>query len=354
MMIDLPVHEDDRILLAQAEETDLRDRLTAESVEALRRGGALALRTPVRYGGVWADASAFAVRLAELGRCCPSAAWIAGTCATAKTFLAGKFDASVQEEFFGDAHALACGSGLPTGRGVREAGGVRVTGRWDNISGCEDADWAQLALMVDGAYHLAVFPVAHLTVERNWHMAGMKGTGSQRLVADDLLVPARHVAPGSPPSLSDRTFFGLSTLAPVVGAAQGALSVVEAMFASDRKPYMTGYARMGDSPGARHWLAEAARLVDRAEQVMLSVAGRVGRADLDELDSVRLQVSMAGAARDSREAVERMLDLHGASGFRTANPLQRYWRDVAVGSRHPLLNGYLATENLGTSLSALS
>lgn len=339
-----------QILLAHAELTEQEDRLTAASVEALRRGGALALRTPVQYGGAGADATAAVVRLAEIGRACPSAAWVAGTCATAKTLFAQSFDEPIQKEYFADPDALVCGSGAPTAQGVREADGVRVTGRWESVSGSEDADWAQLALMIDGAYHVMVVPVADLAVERNWHMAGMRGTGSQRLAADGLLVPARQTAPAAPPQPQDRLFFALCVLAPVVGATQGALDVVEDMFESPRKPYMTGYASMGESPGARHWLAEAARLVDRAEQSMLAVARDGARAGLAELDRARLQMSLTGAARDCRDAVERLLDLHGASGFRTTNALQRYWRDVAVGSRHPLLNPYLATEGLGTAL----
>ncbi|WP_169317335.1 acyl-CoA dehydrogenase family protein [Actinacidiphila oryziradicis] len=343
-------NEHEQVLLAHAELTERQDRLAAASVGALRGSGALALRTPVQYGGAWADASASAIRLTEIGRACPSAAWIAGTCATAKTFFAQSFDEPIQKEYFADPDALACGSGSPTAQGVREAGGVRVTGRWDSVSGCEDADWAQLALMIDGAYHVMVVPVADLTVEQNWHMAGMRGTGSQRLVADGLLVPTRQTAPAAPPQPQDRLFFAVCTLATVVGATQGALNVVEDMFASARKPFMTGYARMGESPGARHWLAEAARLVDRAEQTMLAVAHDSSRADLTELDRARLQMSLTGAASDCQEAVERLLDLHGASGFRTTNALQRYWRDIAVGSRHPLLNPYLATEDLGTAL----
>ncbi|GAA1771417.1 hypothetical protein GCM10009834_32070 [Streptomonospora arabica] len=47
-----------------------------------------------------------------------------------------------------------------------------------------------------------------------------------------------------------------------------------------------------------------------------------------------------------------MLDLHGASGFDNANVLQRCWRDVAVGSRHPHLPPYLAAETFGTGLAA--
>ncbi|BCL26974.1 hypothetical protein ACFFS2_28550 [Streptomyces aurantiacus] len=61
----------------------------------------------------------------------------------------------------------------------------------------------------------------------------------------------------------------------------------------------------------------------------------------------------ADAGRDCRAAVERMLDLHGGSGFRTANPLQRFWRDVAVASRHPQLDAYLAVEDYGTALTTL-
>ncbi|MEV6632670.1 hypothetical protein AB0M54_18165 [Actinoplanes sp. NPDC051470] len=46
-----------------------------------------------------------------------------------------------------------------------------------------------------------------------------------------------------------------------------------------------------------------------------------------------------------------MLDLHGASGFRPANALRRFWLDVSVASRHPGLNPYLAVEDYGRALT---
>lgn len=352
MMISSYITEYARILLDHAEDTERENRLAAASVDALRSSGAFALRTPSVYGGEEADAPAAARQLAELGRACPSSAWVAGTSATAKTLVTRLHSTPAQKEFFADPDLLACGSGLPTGRGVRETGGVRVTGQWDNVSGCESAEWANLALMVDGGYHVAAIPLTDLGIDRNWHMAGMRGTGSQRLVADDVLVPAHRVAPGGPPQPADQIFFGLCVLAPVVGAARGALDAVDAMFRSDRKPFMTNYARMGDSPGARHWLAEAAALVRRAEQVMLTAAHDSLRDDLGETDRAGVRMSMAAAGKDCRDAVELMLDLHGSSGFREAGALQRYWRDVAVGSRHPALSPYLATESLGATLVA--
>lgn len=342
--------ETSEVLRTYAEKAEQADRPAAESLAVLRRNGTFALRTPREHGGAWANVETIARSLAGIGRVCPSTAWVAGTCVVGKD-LAVKCFPNLPE-FFADPDALFCGSGTPSGQGVRESEGVRISGRWANASGCEDAVWAVLGLMVDGEFALTFVPVADLTVERTWHMAGMRATGSHTLVADDLLVPAERVAAVNPFGSKDRLLYAMTVLGPVVGATLGALDAVNAMFASNRKPYMTAYSRMGESPGARHWLAEATHLVHRAETTMLAVARAADAPDLSEEDAPRLFMAVADAGRDCRAAVERMMDLHGASGFNTANVLQRFWRDVAVGSRHPHLNPYLAVESFGTALTA--
>jgi alkylation response protein AidB-like acyl-CoA dehydrogenase len=211
--------------------------------------------------------------------------------------------------------------------------------------------WAVLGLMVDGVFSFAVIPVADLAIERTWHMVGMRGTGSQTVIAEDVLVPVERVAPASPFTTADLMLYSMTVLGPVVGAALGALDAVHAMFASDRKPFMTTYTRMGESSGARQWLAEATHLTHRADATMLAIAREVDTNNVSKEDSTRLHMDLADAARDCRSAVERKLDLHGASGFATANVLQRYWRDVADGSRHPHLNPYLAIERYGSALA---
>ncbi|WP_020123885.1 hypothetical protein [Streptomyces canus] len=334
-----------------AEKAEAADRPAVASLEALRSDGIFALRTPQDHGGSWVDAETMAQCLIQLGRACPSMAWIAGTCVTAKDLVVRSFaDASVRDSFFADPDALFCGSGVPAGAGRRVPDGVRVSGRWPNVSGCEDAAWANLAVMVEGTFSFAVVPVADLTVERTWQMAGMRATGSHTLVADDLLVPTEYIVQAAAFTVGDMLLYALTALGPVVGAAKGALDATEAMFASDRKPFMTQYTRMGESSGARQWLAEATHLVNRAEQTLLSIARTIGTPDLPATERPRLQMDLADAGRDCRAAVERMLDLHGASGFRTSNVLQRHWRDLSVASRHPHLNPYLAVESYGTTL----
>ncbi|MEV7627101.1 EAL domain-containing protein [Actinoplanes sp. NPDC089786] len=146
--------------------------------------------------------------------------------------------------------------------------------------------------------------------------------------------------------------WGLVVLAPVVGATVGALDVIRALFASDRKPFFTSYARMSDSPGARHWLVEAATLTRRAERTMLALAAALDAdAIITDEQGSRMQQDRADAAADCRAALERMLDLPGASGFRPANALRRFWLDVSVASRHPGLNPYLAIEDYGRALT---
>ncbi len=339
------------VLRAHAEQAEQGDRPAAESLGALRKDGFFALRTPREYGGAWANAENLARSLTGVGRVCPSTAWVAGTCAVSKSLVVSSFPAPVVREVLADPDALFCGSGVPAGRGERVSDGVRVGGRWPNVSGCEDAAWAVLALLVDDTFSLAVVPVADLAVDHTWQVAGMRATGSHTLVAEDVLVPAERVAAADGFTAANLLLYAMTNIGPVVGAARGALEAIEAMFASDRAPFMTSYSRMGESPGARHWLAEATHLVDRAENTMLTVARAADAGDISEADDRRLHMYLADAASDCRDAVERMLDLHGASGFSTSNVLQRFWRDIAVGSRHPHLNPYLAVERFGATLA---
>ncbi|BCJ55300.1 hypothetical protein Asp14428_67750 [Actinoplanes sp. NBRC 14428] len=193
-----------------------------------------------------------------------------------------------------------------------------------------------------------------LSVERTWDTAGMRGTGSHTLVAHDVPVPDGRIAAARPPDPATHLFYVTTVLAPVVGAARGALDVTEAMVASDRRPSMTAYARMAESPAVRHTLAEAALLVGRAERTLTAAAEAADSGDVAPAGHARLRFEMAEAARDCRTAVELMLDLHGVGGFGSAHPAQRYWRDVAVGSRHAHLRSYLAVEDYGHALTGVT
>jgi alkylation response protein AidB-like acyl-CoA dehydrogenase len=55
--------------------------------------------------------------------------------------------------------------------------------------------------------------------------------------------------------------------------------------------------------------------------------------------------------RRCQDGVNLLLDLNGTAGFALDNPLQRFWRDLHVGSRHLQFNPYLALENHARQLA---
>jgi alkylation response protein AidB-like acyl-CoA dehydrogenase len=79
----------------------------------------------------------------------------------------------------------------------------------------------------------------------------------------------------------------------------------------------------------------------------LSVAEALDAADTTLPERARLRMGLASAGSKCRQAVEKLMDLHGASGTALGNPLQRIWRDVAVGTRHPALVEYVTAEDCG-------
>lgn len=338
-------------IAAQAADGEARDRLTPEVIGVLRAHGDFALAVPAAHGGPDASAETILRRLIEIGRADPSAAWVTGVTVTSKTLAKRMSGETMRKELFADPDAVFCGSGRPDrGTGTRDGDTVIVTGSWPNVSACEDAVWTGVALTVDGVPHFAHIRLADLRIDRTWRVAGMRATGSHTVVADAVGIPDGQVYPFRPFLVNDVLLFGLCVLGPVIGAARGALDTVRAMFGSGRTLFMTGYASISESPGARHWLAEAAHLIERAERTALEVAAASDGPEVPQPHLPRLHMAEAAAARDCRAAVDLLLDLHGASGFGTANPLQRFWRDVAVGSRHPHLNPFLALENYGKAL----
>jgi alkylation response protein AidB-like acyl-CoA dehydrogenase len=50
--------------------------------------------------------------------------------------------------------------------------------------------------MINGVFSLVLIPMADLVIDRSWDVAGMRGTGSHSVVAEDVLVPAARVVSG--------------------------------------------------------------------------------------------------------------------------------------------------------------
>ncbi|MFI5842505.1 acyl-CoA dehydrogenase family protein [Catenuloplanes sp. NPDC051500] len=332
--------------------------MTDASLAAVRDTGALALATPIRHGGREADLSTRVQVLAALGQGCPSTAWITATTAEAKIAVRAALSDKAEAEVFADPDAVMCASARP-GRAEAVAGGLRISGRWGYASGCEHATHSLLVALIDGTTPVAALvPATDLTVDRDWHVAGLSGSGSHTLVGNDVLVPDSHVlditrmTTGGNPDIA----IAAGLFATLLGATRGALDVVAAAIGNRPSP-SAAYPDLPHVPGAQQSFAEATHRIDTAEQRLMRVAAAVDAVppgeSLTPLDRSRLRMDLLSATRECRHALDDLLDLHGSSGFSATNPLQRFWRDVSIGSRHVQFASHAVTQDYGTLLLGL-
>ncbi|MFE0474875.1 oxidoreductase [Streptomyces sp. NPDC058947] len=354
------------LLRANAERTERARRPAPENLAALRDAGLLRLTTPRDRGGQEASVRTQVEVGMALGSGCPSTAWVAGIFNGVRPMTLLLPDAA-REEFYSEGPDVAvCSVASVHGEAVRTADGVRFSGTWAAASGCEDARWALLGIPFPDpaggppSAATVLVPLADLTVEDTWHVAGMRGTGSQSLVADGVAVPGHRVigaavAPsggagaGFPVAL--RIGATLNLLAPVVGAALGGLDTVREVLGAGRGIIASVYRDATESPSARMWLGEAEYLAGRAALLTRSVADAADASLAGDPLSLRersaLRRAMVSATEDARAAMSRLLDLGGTSAFSGTHPLQRYWRDLETGSRHVQFNPFLTREDAG-------
>src|SRR5205814_1994039 len=125
---------------------------------------------------------------------------------------------------------------------------------------------------------LSLMPIADLAIEDTWFMAGMKGTGSNTIVATDVFVPEHRFLP-YPQAFqgqyrtehTDEAVYRVA-LVPVtvlilvgsqLGIAQAALEHTIAA-ASRRGVTHTNYAKQQDSVGFQLLVGEAAMKIETA------------------------------------------------------------------------------------------
>jgi alkylation response protein AidB-like acyl-CoA dehydrogenase len=334
-------HEVVPVLAEHAAETEAARRVHHASLAAVRDARFFALPVPQRFGGGGAGVAEMARVLVEVGRGFPSTSWVLGTSAASKSFATCSFGGDVLAEIFAEVDTMSCGSGKPGGAAVSTLGGFRITGRWDYVSGVEDAAVAGLGVMLPGkdgddaqaTFGQALAPIDELTIDKTWDTAGLRGTGSHTLIAEDLFVPAERAN-----AVEFSSSFVLAStayvLGPILGAALGALDETERLFASGGNRLGSAYDTIAQSPGAQHLLTEATRLVEDAVDRTLTWCAAVDN-----------------GAKDALAALERMVDLHGTKGMATAHLVQRFWRDASVGARHVLLNQFMIEEEYGKLLA---
>jgi 3-hydroxy-9,10-secoandrosta-1,3,5(10)-triene-9,17-dione monooxygenase len=348
-------------------------RLPDETIADFKQAGFFRMLQPARWGGFEVDPNTFFDVQMTIAAACPSSAWVLGVVAVHAWQLA-LFAEKAQEEVWGkDASTLISSSYAPTGKITRAEGGYRVSGRWSFSSGCDHCQWVFLGGFVppDGeqkAPDMRTFllPRSDYKIDDNWHVAGLKATGSKDIVVDDVFVPEHRThklidgffrkSPGNAVNtaplykLPFGQIFVRSVSTSAIGIAQGALEAYSSV-AAKRIAAGDG-AKVAEDPTAQVVAAEAAALVDEVKLVLhrnfdeLMAAARAG-ADMPIERRVRFRYDSSRAVAKCVEAVDGLFTASGGRAIFLNSPLLRYFLDVHAARAHYANNPDKPGRNFG-------
>jgi 3-hydroxy-9,10-secoandrosta-1,3,5(10)-triene-9,17-dione monooxygenase len=363
------------ILEESAEETDAGRRLASAAVAALRANGMCRLMVPKRFGGYQTDIRTYIEVMAEIGRGCGSSAWVSSlinVCA----WLASLFPEQAQRDIWGaNPDAWVAGSLAPIGEATPVAGGWRVSGRWPWASGSLHAQWAACGIHMKNEQGemanlgLSLMPMADVSIEDTWFMVGMKGTGSNTIVAEHVFVPEHRFLPypqafgGSYRTEHTDEVVYRAAFVPVtvlilagaqLGVARAALDHVVSR-AGTRGITHTTFASQAVSSGFQMLVADAAIKIDTAVLHAQRAADDLDREaeagrHMDLTGRARVRMDTALVAKHCRDAVELLVQAHGTSSLADSNPMQRLWRDVHTASHHAITEWQVNLEVYGKAL----
>ncbi|WP_234149375.1 acyl-CoA dehydrogenase family protein [Sphingobium sufflavum] len=280
---------------------------------------------------------------------------------------------AIRDTIFVTGNERVFGVTTPTGIATPVDGGYRVSGQWGYASGCLHADWGVLGVRFaegsEGTPKAAFifFPLdaEGVSIIDTWYVAGVQGSGSNTVRLDDVFIPAHMIFDPTDEARNDwlgadlieprdrwidEVLVPLGVIGPSIGAVEAMADIVTANINRKNVTHWK-YPMQSDSEVLLEQLG-LARMEVEAAWLHLGRAAAINDVVAQERavtghEKARAQADCGYATILMRSAADRLMDIAGSSAFASASPLQRFWRDVSVGTRHAFLNAHASLELYG-------
>lgn len=345
-------HEIAPALAERAAEHDDNDRFVSENYALLKAGGLVDIAVPEELGGGGADIRELANMLRVLAHSCAS---------TALAFSMHTHQVAIPAWRWRHQHIAAVEPLLRrvakeqlillssggsdwiggSGQATKVDGGYRISARKVFTSGAAIGDLLMTGAVVradDGSQSVIHFAAPmkspDVKIIDTWRTLGMRGTGSNDVVIDNLFIPDAAVGFSRKAGEWHPVFQIIATIAiPLIysvylGVAERARNI--AIDLASKKKH-TDYTL--DLAGKMETSLRAAQL---AHQWMLDTI------DLNAPSANTVNEVMIGraiVAENAIRTVEQAMELAGGSGFYRSNGLERCFRDVQGARYHPMQSG---------------
>ena len=345
------------IAAAHAAEAERVRTLPRPVVEALQRSGLFAMATPRALGGAECGPLAQLEVFEAMAKVDASAGW--GLMIGAMTAaLAGGYlpDAGAGRVFAPDASPLFAGAVAPAGTAERVDGGYRIRGRWPFGSGVRHADWVLTSAVIvptstapTGAppeMISFVVPIADVVTHDTWHVAGLKGTGSDdysingAFVADDETYSFPAAAPrrgGALFALPLIAFLSPAHAGFALGVARRALDEIAALAPQRSKAWSSvtlgSHAGFQTELGRREATLQAARAYAVSVFEAMTSCARDAR-PLGPREWASIRMATTYVTEVAADAARFSYTAGGGRALYEGSILQRCFRDLHAATQH--------------------
>ncbi|HVJ52564.1 MAG TPA: acyl-CoA dehydrogenase family protein [Aliidongia sp.] len=245
---------------AAKDEIERGRRLPQPIVAAMKEAGVFAMAMPRAWGGPELDLPTQFRIIEALALADGSVGW----CAMINCdggYVTAFIDDAAGRALYPDISVATAAPISPTGQAIIVPGGYRVSGRFPFASGsnhCERA-WLGCAVIEDGAPRLdangvpatrhCVVPMSQCEIADTWYTTGLRGTGSNDLVVNDLFVEEKYTFSFQDPAQVKRSgplyafpfMFVAKASAPALGIARHALNaLIEVATEKKTRTYLVG------------------------------------------------------------------------------------------------------------------
>lgn len=332
---------------------DLADRLAAL--------GFYRLVVPESLGGLGISPTTFCQLCETLAKANGSTAWCIFIGATSQ-YLFGALPQTQLQRMLENPNVITSGVFADSGTALYEErdgqAGYLINGHWRWGSGCRNAEWISGGIHEVGAQGEAVVGAPLLTrvffrpeeieIADNWHVSGMRGSGSSDYVAKNVWVPSERMAGNvedgdhaSQPIYQFPKFalLGIPIGAICLGMARACLD--EVIGAAKEKTPQGSRRPLSSRPSVHIAVAEADAALSAARAYFYQSidagwsAAQTGPGSLEDRRSMR--TANVHAVNSAIDVIDQMYRLMGGTSVYETSCLQQHFRDVHVAAAHMMV-----------------
>lgn len=340
--------------LAESEALQAEQNCTISKnvVDVIVEEGINRLIIPKEYGFPQIDFTTYANMIKEVGYYNLSAAWLTYFYSLHNSWVA-YLPKHRMDEIYNDGGLIA-DIFAPVGKVEKVVGGYILNGKWNYVSGINYSDWVSL-----GALHFTdpktmptrlgmCMRVSELEIIQDWNPLGLRGSGSNSVVAKDIFVPDDMVinmndwAVIRKPrelEISDDYLYYNSPFFPSFYLGFGAMSIgaaerviVEFVERTKKRVRLDG-SHEGQTAKAQRVAAELSLVLKQSKGLLKEYIEMLetdeGQFDPGEYNGIRVQI-----VKNCLDIAIRATSALGATALVKGNPVEVMTRDLIAISTH--------------------